>query len=215
MPREGDFWCKRGFCTKKGSPDLLFLGVLFLLGQLPAPSDTWLNIMTGLGAGAAVAGVLGGAYLAGRYGRRASVSVQAEAHENPGGVLIVARPSVKSVGIFRVRFQKERGAVVTATEMWVDGDGEVRADGRARCQPDVFRKGSLVEGAEELMTTVTIQMPKPTDPVIGWAVELEIRARHRFLYYLLKVIPKVGDKGYFWTDQVVVPRPPPPQKVIH
>ena len=36
-----------------------------------APPDRWLNVMLGLGAASAVAGVIGGAYLAARYGRRA------------------------------------------------------------------------------------------------------------------------------------------------
>jgi len=72
----------------------------------------------------------------------------------------------------------------------------VRTDGRSRPQSDVFGKYSLVEGAEELLTTVTILMPEPTDPVIGWAVELEIRARHRFLLHL-QGHPKSERQGLF------------------
>ncbi len=181
---------------------------------VPAP-DHWLNVVLALGALAAVAGLIGGAYLAGRYGRRASVSIKAEAHENPTGVLIVARPSVKSVGIFRIKFHKERGAVVKATEVYIDGAGVVKVDGRSRPNLDVFGNDSLVEGAEQLLTTVLILMPKPTQSVIGWLVDLDVRARHRFLYYILKIVPKVGDRGYFWTDRVFVPRSLPPQEVIH
>jgi hypothetical protein len=88
--------------------------------------------------------------------------------------------------------------------MWVDGEGKTQY-GRSRPQTDAFGD-SLVEGSEELATTCTILLPKPTEAVIGWAVYLEIRARHRFLYYFLKVIPKVRDRGYLWTDQVFVPR---------
>ncbi len=171
--------------------------------------------MIWLGAAAAFLAFAGATYAAARYGRRASVSIQADAHENPTGVLITARPSVRSVGIFRIRFDKDRGVVVKATEVYIDGAGDVQVNGRSRPNSDVFGNDSLVEGAEELLTTVLILMPKPTQSVIGWLVDLDVRARHRFLYYIVKIIPKARDRSYFWTDRVFVPRLMPPQEVVH
>ncbi len=173
-----------------------------------AASDHWLNVMLGLGGLAAVAGVVGGAYLAARYGRRASVSIKAEARPNNSGVLIVARPIVKSVGIFRVRFEEEEGAVVKATEVWIDDDRKVRVEigerslGRTGSNSEAFTNDTFVEGSEELQTTVLIPMPPPTARVIGWMVSLEVYARSRFLYDLFR-----GRRPYWWTDRVFVERP--------
>jgi hypothetical protein len=180
----------------------------------PAAPDHLLDVMLMLGALAAVAGVLGGLYLAARYGRRASVSIEAKAYDKGTGILIVARPRVKSVGIFRVKFHKVRGAAVKATETWIDEEGKVRVEGVTRPHFKAFGRDDLVEGSEELVTTVLILMPRPKAAVIGWMVDLEIRGRHRFTYYIFKAIPKVPDRGYFWTDRVFVDRPTTAAEVV-
>lgn len=169
------------------------------------PPDHWLNVMMGLGAVAAVLGLMGAVYVAGRYGRRASVSLaEAKAYEVPAGTLVVARPSIRSVGVFRIRFLKQLGSVVTAYETGVNEDGSLPR-GHQRSQTDLFGD-SFVEGSEELVTTATLLLPEPSPSVVGWTVYLEIRARHRFLYFIFKMIPKVRDRGYLWTDQVFIPR---------
>ena len=79
--------------------------------------------------------------------------------------------------------------------------------GRSKRQPDVFPKESFVEGSEELVTTVTLLLPLPGDePVIGWWVYLEVRARGRFLHHLVKLIPGTPNQNYLWTDQAFIPR---------
>ncbi|MGH9007426.1 MAG: hypothetical protein ACRDV6_06915, partial [Acidimicrobiales bacterium] len=81
--------------------------------------DHWLNILTGSGATAAVVGVVGGAAFAARYGRRASLTISATAEPAKGGYLIIVRPCVKAVGIFRVKFTRgSAGSQVLVTEKY-------------------------------------------------------------------------------------------------
>src|ERR1700728_2570524 len=92
-----------------------------LWGSGPHSGDRWLSVMTGFGATTAGVGVLAGALLAWRYGRRASLSIKAKAHPVPGGsFLIAARPSVRAVGVFGVRFRATNGSTVRVAEVWVD-----------------------------------------------------------------------------------------------
>jgi hypothetical protein len=110
-------------------------------------------------------------------------------------VVIAARPSVKAVGVFQVRFREKRGAVVRVTEMFVDTAGTPRA-ARTYEEEDVFGE-AFVEGGEELISTILFPVPSPTAAVIGWRVDFEIRAANRFL----------PGEAWSWTDQVFVPRP--------
>jgi membrane associated rhomboid family serine protease len=59
------------------------------------PTDRWLDVMTGVGAATAAVGVVVGGAWALLYGRKASVSISAEAHPLPdGGAILTARPLV-------------------------------------------------------------------------------------------------------------------------
>ena len=86
-----------GFLHQKAQADLLF-GIVrhrpypfhlfyhHMLQAAPlAPPDHWVNVLTALGAGAAFVGFVLGAIFTGRYGRRASISLTAEAVPMPGG----------------------------------------------------------------------------------------------------------------------------------
>jgi hypothetical protein len=146
---------------------------------VPAP-DRWFNIVTGAGAAAGALGVVAGAFFAARYGRRASVSLTASVLPTPVGFVIVARPSVKAVGIFRVRFVKgNSGSKVMVVEMYQDDQGEPQC---AKTYPrlNIFGE-AFVDGGEELVTTTLIPVPTPAASVIGWAVWFEVHAPNRFL----------------------------------
>lgn len=198
------------------------------------PSDTWLNIVLEASAIATVAGVAGGALFTARYGRRASVALSATVQPTPTGFVIVARLSVKAVGVFRVRFRKgEEGSRIEVTEMYTDTDGEP--------QPAItyprsnFFGDSFVDGGEELTTTTMVPVPSPSPSIIGWAVWLQVCAPYRFirLRWLRRVVALapvrfiidhqpvswlrrplsrpwrrfVLSPGWSWTDQVFVPKP--------
>jgi hypothetical protein len=159
------------------------------------PSDTWLNIVLGAAAIATVLGFAGGLYLAVRYGRKLSVAISGETHPTPTGVVIAARPSVRAVGVFRVHFNEERGAVIRATEVYINDDGDL-TDGRYWERDDVFG-ASFVEGGEELTTTTLFQLPEPVSRLVGWRLSIEIRIRNRF----------IPGSSWSWADQVFVPKP--------
>lgn len=146
---------------------------------VPAP-DHLFNIVTEVGAAAGALGVAAGAFFAARYGRRASVSLTARVLPTSAGFVIMARPSVKAVGIFRVRFVKgNSGSKVLVVEMYQDDHGEPRP---AKTYRRVNILGeAFVDGGEELATTTLIPVPAPPASVIGWAVWFEVHAPNRFL----------------------------------
>jgi hypothetical protein len=154
----------------------------------------WLTIVTGLGAFATAAGVATGAVLAVLYGRRASVSVTASPHVTPSGVVVAARPVVKAVGIFRVKFHATEGALVRLTEVYIE-QGELK-EGRSWTETGAFDQ-QYVDAGEELPTTVIFPPISPPGSVIGWLVYLKIAAPTRLAKF----------RSAWWMDQVFVPRP--------
>ncbi len=166
-------------------------------GAVGVPTDHWLNVVLGLGALATVLGATTGFVLAARYGRKASVHLSAEAVETArSGVLVRVRPSVSAVGIFRLRFRKNRGAVVTTTEVWADDEGELH-DGRFWDQDAIFGP-SFVEGGETLTTTVVFPLGEPPARVVGWRVSIAIAVPRR------RLIPH---DSWTWADRVFVAVP--------
>jgi hypothetical protein len=144
----------------------------------------------------AVAGVVTGASIALLYGRKASVSITATSHVTEWGVVIAARPIVKAVGLFRVRFHAIEGATVQLTEVYVE-DGELK---EAQSWTDAGAFGQqYVDAGEELATTVIFPPVNPPGSVIGWNVYLKIAAP----------TPLARLRGAWWTDQIFVPRPEP------
>jgi hypothetical protein len=159
----------------------------------PAHHD-WLSIVIGLGAIATVAGVATGAVLAVLYGRKASVAVTASPHLTPTGLVVAARPVVKAVGIFRVKFHATEGVVVRLTEVYIE-EGELK-EGRYWTQAGAFDQ-QYVDAGEELTTTVVFPPVSPPGSVIGWLVYLKIAAPTRLAKF----------RSAWWMDQVFVPRP--------
>jgi hypothetical protein len=207
--------------------------------SVAAAPDHLFNIVTGVGAAAGALGVAAGAFFAARYGRRASVSLTASVLSTQKGFVIVARPSVRAVGVFRVRFVQGTGSKVIVFEMYQDDKGEPQP---ALSYPrlNVFGE-AFVDGGEELVTTTLIPVPVPPASVIGWAVWFQVHAPNRFLRFrwltraiarrpvrwawkrgpvqwLWHRVPKPCRKvlrrvflgeGWSWTDQVFVPLPKP------
>ncbi len=142
--------------------------------------DHWLNVVLALAAIATTAGFVAGAIFTARYGRRASVSISAKAQAVPGGYLITARPSVKAVGVFRVKFTKgDEGSHLEVDQVYVDAQWQpVRVPSETRS--NLFGD-SFVEGGEELQTTTVIPVPTPPGSVIGWFLWVQVCAPNRFL----------------------------------
>ncbi len=156
-----------------------------MFGQSPflaqaAPSDTWLNVVLGLATIATTVGFTAGAIFTARYGRRASVSITANVEPVPGGYLITARPSVKAVGVFRVKFTRgDEGSQLQVDQVYIDAQWQsVRVPSERRS--NLFGD-SFVEGGEELLTTTVIPVPTPPGSVIGWFLWVQVCAPNRFL----------------------------------
>jgi hypothetical protein len=146
----------------------------------PAPTDLWLNVVLGLAAIVTAVTLMAGAIFTARYGRRASVSVKADADKIPGGYILTVRPSVKAVGVFRIKFTKgAAGSQIRVAQVYVDEQWQpVRITGEPR--QDIFGE-SFVEGGEELATTTVVPVSEPPGSVIGWFVWLQVCAPNRFL----------------------------------
>ena len=159
-----------------------------------AVGHDWLSIVTGIGAIATTAGVATGAVLAALYGRRASVSVTASPHVTPSGIIVTARPVVKAVGLFRVKFHATEGVTVRLAEVYIDNselkEGQFWSESRAFDQ-------QYVDAGEELPTTVVFPPVNPSPSVIGWMVYLNVAAPTRL----------AKTRSAYWADQVFVPRP--------
>jgi len=164
----------------------------------PGSSDHWLNVVLGIAAVVTIAAAVIGGIVAGRYGRKATVNLSAEAVPTATGAIVSVRPSVQAVGIFRLRFHGNRGAVVTTTEVWADVAGDLH-DGRFWDQDAIFGP-SFVEGGETLTTTVVCLLKNLPTAVVGWSVSIAIAVPRR------RLIP--GD-SWTWADRVFVPRPAP------
>ena len=177
----------------------LGLGGWALWANRPAhagASDRWVNVMTGFGAAAAGAGVVAGGVLAARYGRRASVSISATAEPLPdGGFIVAARPIVRGVGIFRVKFHGPNGALIRVREVYLSTTDSGMDQGEFWEQAAVFGE-QYAEPNEELPTTVLFRLYKPDPAVVGWVVWVGIEAPTRFLSTTTS-----------WADRIFVPRP--------
>ncbi|MGC9963200.1 MAG: hypothetical protein ABSE47_15020 [Acidimicrobiales bacterium] len=154
----------------------------------------WLTIVTGVGSFATAAGIGTGAVLAVLYGRKASVSISAEAHLTESGVVVSARPMVKAVGIFRVKFHVTEGVSVRLTEVYVE-NGDLK-EGQFWTKGGAFGQ-QYVDSGEELTTTVVFSPMSPAPSVIGWLVYLKIAAPTRLTKF----------RTAWWADQAFVPRP--------
>ena len=167
-------------------------------------ADRWLNVMLGLAALATILAFVGGAYLAARYGRRASISIDAKVTDlKNGSFLLAARPVVTAVGIFRVKFHGPRGAVVRVRDVYsVDPsvsptglwEGEYRQ--AAAIFGDDDDNQQFAESGEALKTTVLFRVAPP-EAVIGWMVVVAIRAPTRWMPW----------SSGAWGDKLFVPRP--------
>jgi len=181
------------FCTRSGSPSRRVLLHSVSTPIIPTP-DHLFNIVTEVGATVGALGVAAGAFIAARYGRRASVSVSAEAYITPVGVVLATRPVVRAVGIFPVRFHGTRGVLVGVTEVKRGDDGKL-VTGQTWEQVEAFGP-EHVEPGEELPTTVLFQVGPLTESIIGWRIDLGVQAPTRFLA-----------SSSAWADQIFVPRP--------
>jgi hypothetical protein len=166
--------------------------------HFPQASDHLLNFALGLGAIFGILAVIVGAAFTARYGRRGSVSVSAELNRSPQLCAIVVRPSVKAVGVFRIRFSFTR---VTVETVRYDERGKYLSSGAPVVLENVF-SDSFVEGGEELLTTVFLPVAEPDAATLGWFARIEVKAGPRFLRGRLSKWP--GASSSYWYDTVFV-----------
>jgi hypothetical protein len=186
-------------------------------------SDHWLNAVLAVGAIAGALAVIVGAVFTTRYGRRASVSVSAWALKSGDSNGVVVRPSVKAVGVFKVRFEH---SVVKVAEVQAQPDGTFHVD-EAHEKRNPFDTDSVfVDGGEELQTSVVVNVfGPPTPSAIAWIARFEATAYPRFprLFPWRPVVRGVASlplptrwkrwlsetasRRYSWSDEVFVPLP--------
>jgi len=198
-----------------------------LVARLSVSADHWLNVSLGVGAILGGAAVVVGGFFTARYGRRASVSVSAHVQRTAHSCAVVVRPSVKAVGVFKVRLKH---STVKVAEVRREDDGQIRAvDPPPWGQDDVFRS-AYADGGEELQISVFVPVLMPRENVVAWAARFEITVEPRFLRRLgwfadrwwglppLTISPAVrrwlkrqSVRETNWYDTVFVLVPPAPE----
>lgn len=164
-----------------------------------ASSDLWLNLALGGGAIFGVIAIVVGATFTARYGRRASVSVSAQLFQSHNVFAIIVRPSVKAVGVFKIRFTYAR---VTVVPLKFDSNAEQLPSEPPAITENVFGD-SYVEGGEELLTTIFQPVREPDTSTIGWFARIEVQASPRFLRGRLSTLGTSNNS--YWYDTVFVP----------
>lgn len=167
----------------------------------PAP-DQLFDFVTEIGAAATAIGVAVGGLFAAHYGKRASTSVSATASETPNGIMMVVRPVIKAVGIFRVHFEEGRGSYISVQEMIFDGEGVLVPRGDP-VRTEGFFDGQFVEAGEELTTSVLFSQVPCSDSTVGWQVFLRVGSPLRWSRLRRTENP-------WWNDRVFVSNQWPP-----
>jgi len=94
--------------------------------------------------------------LAIRYRHKATVAISAEAYRTPHGIVVAARPSVSSVGPFRLTFSPTDGAVITVIETLATELGE--KNGRTRVRAAFAGKRTFVGQGETLTSSAILDL---------------------------------------------------------
>jgi hypothetical protein len=184
-----------------GFSALLVVGTLIWAVWFTGPSgtpDRWFVVVTGTGAIAATIGVAVGGGAALLYGRRASASLSAKVEPivDSNKVILVARPVVKSVGLFRVKLHGNNS--IEVRECRLDPDSEF---GLSTVSTPFWTASEIfgeqqIDGGEELTTSQVFLLRAPPPDVVGWLVGLNVQAT--------RWLPSASDE---WEDQVFVPKP--------
>lgn len=148
-----------------------------------------------------MAALVGGAFVAFVYGKKADAHIEGKVHKTPNGTLVIeARPSLHAVGFRKIKIAGGdwASASVRVTEVWsvVRPEGVKLEDGFYWDASDVFgtKEKITVAGGETLTTTTLIEIgPPPPEGVIGWRVLFQGVTR-RALW--------IG--GWQWDDRVFV-----------
>jgi hypothetical protein len=164
------------------------------LAVVPVLASTWSDAFSAAGATAAVAATVGGAVIAARYGRKATAQVEGTAYEAAGTAMVVVRPSVRAVGVFRLVLTDDDGCSVTVTEVWATPDG--LSDGRQWRSEAVFGP-NFAEGGETVSTTVVFDVGPPHPQIVGWRGVLDVAVARKFR----------RDRVWTWDDRIFVPAP--------
>ena len=161
--------------------------------MLPMPA--WVDAAEAAGAISATLAFLGGAAVTTRYGRRANASVSAHAFDLGNEALIVIRPSISAIGVFRLRFSgAEGGAQIRVTEVCRSDRG--LSDGRFWDLGAIFET-EFVEAGETLTTSVVLTVDTPAGIVLGWRVSFGVQVERW---------PEIRGVAWAWADRTFLAR---------
>lgn len=165
-------------------------------------SDGW-NVLESLSTLAGSLVLVGGALLAGRYGRKANPTVEAEAFPRPdGSVILAARASVSVPGVLAVKLAKDgaHAPIVRVVEVLIGRDGELRAGAEYEGKT-VIAGGERVGGGETVSKTDEFPLPVPTLNLVGWRV-----------FFLVDAARWPRSRGWWqWAADCFVPVPEKPE----
>lgn len=145
------------------------------------PSGTSLPIATFVGALAAAATFLtflGGIVIGWRYRKKATLDITAEAHVTDQGIVLATRPSLSSVGPFRLTFASDGGDVVSVTPLTATGDGGYSVDETDIITLEAFPDHEFVGQGETVTSTQVVRLPRDAAVgLIGWNVAVNVTSR--------------------------------------
>jgi hypothetical protein len=125
---------------------------------------------------AATAAFIGGVVLGLRYRKKATVNVAAEAHREKGGFVILVKPSISSVGPFRLHFANDDGAVVTVWEVFPESPDAIRNSDEDQ-KLDAFPGNEFVSQGETMSSGLIFRFPDKGAEVLCWGVALNVTAK--------------------------------------
>lgn len=168
----------------------------FILVTIEA--SLWLDVPTTMAAIAATAAVVVGGWFAIRYSRRANVTISAEVHPTPEGLLIAARPSITAVGPLKLKFSKKQEPQIAVTSILGTEAGTKNGEA-LRARPafpkDDAGKGQFVGAGETLTSSVLFKVGTAQESLVGWRVDFGVTAGGHLR------------GGLSWSDRVFVPVP--------
>lgn len=162
-------------------------------------NDHLYNFLTAAAAIVAVLTFAGGLAAAILYRHKATLGIEAELSAANNGSILAVRPSVGSVGPFKLRFADMDGSVVEIIKVFPSETGtrtEIYDPPKRRNAFPADEKGNnqFVSPGETLASSLLFRVdPIPTD-LFGWLVAFNVASKGRLIR-----------RGLYWADRIFLP----------
>lgn len=144
---------------------------------------------------AAAFALFGGIVIARHYTKRATVSIDAEAHRIGNHIIVATRPQIKNVGVRQLDLSAKTAALVHVIPMYE------RCGSTVRGKPDTKRvfADSMVDGGESSRASRLFTATEGDPGLVGWRVSLVVSTPR---WHLRKRY-----SHWTWRDATFVPKP--------